>query len=128
VNELGSLEDVIDITKRTTGTEPILNWAHIHARGAGILRTEQDFRSILDKVRASLGQSWLGNAYFIFSASSYGPSGEIKQIPLSSSDLNLAYLIKQIMSLGIKGTMIFDDPGREKAILDILTELGDMVR
>lgn len=128
VNELGSLEDVIEISTRTTGTEPVLNWAHIHARGAGILRTEQDFRNILDKVRASVGQNWLGNAYFIFSGSSYGPSGEIKQIPLSESDLNLSYLIKQIMSLGIKGTLMFDDPGREKAILNILTELGDMVR
>lgn len=128
VNELGSLEDVIDISRRTTGTEPILNWAHIHARGAGTLRTEQDFRNILDKVRSSVGQNWLGNAYFIFSASSYGPSGEIKQIPLSESDLNLSYLIKQIMSLGIKGSLVFDDPGREKAILNILTELGDMVR
>jgi len=31
-DQVGSLEDVIDIVKRTHGTEPVINWAHLHAR------------------------------------------------------------------------------------------------
>jgi deoxyribonuclease-4 len=128
VRELGSVEDVIDIVRRTTRTEPILNWAHIHARGSGILTSESDFRKILDIVRSEVGQYWLGEAYFIFSGITYGPSGAIKHMPIKRSDMRLEHLIKSIQSLNIKGTLIFETPNRERDILDMLQELADMVR
>lgn len=127
-NEVGSLEDVIDIAKRTQGTEPVINWAHIHARGSGALRTQEDFKRIIDHVRRDIGQVWLQSAYFFFSGISYGPSGEIQHIPLAESDIKLEYLIKEIMSYSIKGTLVFEDPGKEKFVLKILDRLGDMVR
>jgi len=128
LNELGSVEDVIEIVKRTTRTEPILNWAHIHARSSGALTGENDFRRILDKVRAEVGQYWLKEAYFIFSGISYGPSGAIQHKSIINSDMKLEHLIKSVQALGIKGTLIFETPNREKDIVDMLQELGDMVR
>lgn len=128
VGELGSVEDVVDMVKRTTKTEPVLNWAHIHARSAGALTTENDFRRILDNVRSQVGQGWLNEAYFIFSGISYGPSGATHHRPIAGSDMKLDHLIKSVQALNIKGTLIFDTPNREKDILAILQELGDMVR
>lgn len=128
MGEVGSLEDVLDMVKRTEGTEPIINWGNIHARGSGALRTQGDFKAIMDSARAKIGSQWFQNAFFFFSGVSYGPSGKIKDIPLSSSDIKLEYLIKEIMSGGVKGTMIFEDPQREKFILKMLESLGDMVR
>jgi deoxyribonuclease-4 len=126
--EPGSLEDVIDMVKRTEGTEPIINWAHIHARGAGALRVQPDFKAILDKIKQSIGPRWFQGALFLFSGVSYGPSGIIKHVPLASSDIKLEYLIKEAMSAGVKGTLIFEDPDREKFILKMLERLADMVR
>ena len=128
INELGSLEDILEITKRTAKTEPIINFAHIHARGAGALRSEADFRAVIDEVRTSIGQQWTQNAYFMFSGVTYGPSGLKDYVPFHKSDLKLNYLIKTIMSFGMKGTLIFEDPNREQTILQILKEFGDMVR
>jgi len=128
INDVGSLEDVIDIVKRTQSTETILNWGNIHARGSGALRSQLDYKRALDQTRMSIGQQWLNNAYFIFSGVSYGPSGKIRNVPFSRSDLNLEHLIREIMSLNIKGTIIFDDPDKDKFILDMLDKLGDMVR
>ena len=128
MNVVGSLEDVVDIVKRTQSTEPVLNWAHIHARGAGALRTQDDFRKIITDVKRDIGSGWLQNAYMLFSGISYGPSGEIKHIPLEKSDIKLEYLIKEIMGGGVKGTLIFEDPEREKFILKTLEQLADMVR
>lgn len=128
VNEVGSVEDVIDIVKRTQGTEPVINWAHVHARGSGALRTGDDFRAILNKIKANIGTGWLNNVFFLFSGISYGPSGEIRHVPLSDSDIRLEYLIREIVSFGIKGTLIFEDPDREKFLLNILDRLADMVR
>jgi endonuclease IV len=128
MNQVGSLEDVIDMVKRTESTEPVLNWGHIHARGTGALRTQDDFRRILDQTKVRLGPRWLQNAYFFFSGVSYGPSGFIRSIPLEQSDIRLEYLIKEIMSQSVKGTLVFEDPEREKFILKMLEKLGDMVR
>ncbi len=128
IRELGSLEDIIEITKRTAKTEPIINFAHIHARGSGALSTESDFKKVVDTVRASIGQQWLHNAYLMFSGVTYGPSGLKDYIPCQKSDLKLNYLIKTIMSFGMKGTLIFEDPNREETIMQILKDFGDMVR
>lgn len=127
-DEVGSLEDIIDITKRTQSTEPVINWGLLHARGYGSLGSQTDYRKVLDKVRASIGQQWLRNAYFLFSGVSYGGSGFIKHIPMKKSDMRLEYFIKEVMSLGIKGTLVFEDPEKEDFILDVLDDLGDMVR
>ena len=128
VNELGSLEDVIEIVKRTRQTEPIINFANIHGRGAGFLRGEQDFRFVLNKIKTDLGQPAIQNSYFMFSGVTYGPSGVIKYLPSTKSDLKLVHLITSIMSFGVKGTLMFEDPQREQSVLDILKEFGDMVR
>ena len=68
------------------------------------------------------------SSYFLFSGITYGPSGEIKHIPLRESDIKLNDLIRQIMSFGIQGTLILEDPEREKLVLDMLDELAQMVR
>ena len=126
--DVGSLEDVIDIVKRTESTEAVINWAHIHARGAGALRTQEDFGRILSKLKAEIGTGWMRDAYFLFSGVSYWPSGEIKHIRLEKSDINLEHMIKESMGMGIRGTLVFEDPDRERFILKTLEKLGDMVR
>lgn len=128
LRQLGSLEDVIDIVKRTEKTEVIINWAHVHARGSGALRTEQDYINVLSKLRQNIGPSIFHDSVFFFSGVSYGPSGMIRKVPLAQSDMSLAHLIKGIMSFNIKGTLIFEDPDRDKFILKNMERIGDLVR
>jgi deoxyribonuclease-4 len=128
INQLGSLEEIIDIVKRTEGTEAIINWGNVHARGAGALRTEEDYKRVISQVRQNVGSQWLQNAYFIVSGMSYGPSGAIRSIPIRQSDINLAYFVKAAMSFNTKGTVIFDDPAKEQFILKNMDYLADLVR
>ena len=127
-DHVGSLEDVVDIVKRTHGTEPVINWAHLHARGYGALRTENDYMRVLSKLKHEVGHAWVSNAYFMFSGVSYGPQGEIKHIPLRTSDMQLRHMIKECMAMDVKGTLILEDPEKEKLVLRMLEELADMVR
>ncbi len=128
INEVGSLEDVIDVVTRTKKTEPVLNWGHIHARGSGALRTVEDFVKVIKKLKSEIGTSWMNNAYFIFSGMTYGPSGAISHTGIDSSDPSLEHLIRAVMSYNIKGTLIFETINREKDVLSILEKIGDMVR
>jgi len=128
MREVGSFEDMVDIVKRTSGTEPIVNWAHIHARGSGSLRTQADFDRIMQTLRRELGTSWTGKAYFLFSGVSYGPSGMTRQLPIDQSDLKFEYLIRASMALGLRGTIILEGPEREKYVVKNLEKISDMVR
>ncbi|UCD03291.1 MAG: hypothetical protein JSV63_01485, partial [Candidatus Aenigmatarchaeota archaeon] len=101
VGELGSLEDVIEICKRTHNTEPVINWAHLHARGAGFLKSQEDFKRVIEQVRQNIGQQWIRDAYFFFSGVKYGPSGEIGHTSFINSDMKLEHLIRSSLSYGI---------------------------
>ena len=128
IEEVGSTEDVVEIVKRTRGTEPVINWGNVHARSAGGLRSPSDFDFIVDSIKKEIPTQWLSSAYFIYAGVSYGPSG-IKGIKgIRASDLKLEYLIKTIMKYNMKGTLVFDIPDKEKEIVDIIEEFGDMVR
>lgn len=127
-DDLGSVEDVIEICKRTTNTEPAINWAHLHARGGGCLRGQDDFKAIIEKVRQGVGNQWLRDAYFFFSGIKYGPSGEIAHTSFVNSDIRLDYMIRAALSYGMGGTIIFEEPERERHVVDMLDQIGDMVR
>ncbi len=128
MNEVGSFEQMIDIVKRTTGTEAIVNWTHIHARGSGSLTTKEDFDRIMQALRREFGLGWTEKSFFLFSGASYGPSGFIRQIPIERSDMNLEHLIRSSMTMNLRGTIIIDTPKREKYIADNLERISDMVR
>jgi endonuclease IV len=128
MNEVGSFEDMVDIVKRTSGTEPIVNWAHIHARGSGSLRSQGDFERIMQTMRREFGPDWMQKAFFIFSGVSYGPSGMTRQIPIEQSDLEFEHLIRASMAMNLRGTIILDTPEKEKYVVKNLERISDMVR
>ncbi|RLI96653.1 MAG: hypothetical protein DRO99_04130 [Candidatus Aenigmatarchaeota archaeon] len=128
MDEVGSFEDMMDVVSRTSGTEPIVNWAHIHARGSGSLRSQEDFERILQSMRRQLGSAWMQKAYFFFSGVSYGPSGMTRQIPIEQSDLRFEHLIKASMSMNLRGTIIMEGPERERYAIKNLEKISDMVR
>ena len=51
----GSLEEVLDVVNAVEGTIPVMNLAHIHARGHGRLKTSEDYGELFDQVRETIG-------------------------------------------------------------------------
>ena len=43
----GTVEEVLEVCNHVDGTVPVLNMAHIHARGHGMMRTSEDYASYL---------------------------------------------------------------------------------
>ena len=50
----GSLEGVLEVVNHVEGTIPVLNMAHIHARGHGSMRTSEH-GELFDRVRETIG-------------------------------------------------------------------------
>src|ERR1051325_2803506 len=49
-NVFGSLEEVADVCARVKGIVPVIDFAHIHARGNGILQNPEAFAPGFDRV------------------------------------------------------------------------------
>ena len=47
----GTVDEVIEVVNHVPGTVPVLNMAHIHARGHGCMRTSEDYAELFEKVR-----------------------------------------------------------------------------
>ncbi|HEU0303736.1 MAG TPA: TIM barrel protein [Gaiellaceae bacterium] len=52
VRELGSLEDVVDISRRTGWVRPVLDFAHMHATSDGAFTDAEPFRAALEAADA----------------------------------------------------------------------------
>jgi len=51
----GTVEEVIEVCNHVDGTVPVLNMAHIHARGHGRMRTSEDYSELFEQVRKDYG-------------------------------------------------------------------------
>lgn len=128
IYELGSLEDIVEIHRRTHHTEPVINFAHLHARSCGGMQTVNDFKKAIEFVSKQSRHNFVRNAFTIFSGITYNPSGEIEHVSLRESDMNLETFIKVVMGMNIKGTLIFQLPEREKELVDMIDDLSFIVR
>ncbi len=74
-SQLGSLEELIDICGTFDNFSPTVDFAHVHARSGGIIKTKDDYAKIFDKIEAELEISTLHSH---FTKIEYGDSGERK--------------------------------------------------
>lgn len=77
-NQLGSLEEIIEICKIDERLIPTVDFGHIHARGQGILNSVEDFIEVLEKIEKNLGYDRLKNLHCHFSRIEFTKGGEKK--------------------------------------------------
>ncbi|MCS7138514.1 MAG: TIM barrel protein [Crenarchaeota archaeon] len=85
-NQFGSLEELIELSTYFDGVRLTLDFAHIHARTGGFIKSRGDYEKILDTVEKSLGSEGMKNLVVHFSeveTTSKGV-GERKHHPLGS--------------------------------------------
>jgi deoxyribonuclease-4 len=65
-------------------TQPVIDWAHLHARQRGSLRTAEDYRKIIEAVEKRLGTEAAKNLHCHFSHVEYTFKGERRHHPLDT--------------------------------------------
>ena len=53
-SQLGNLEEIVEICQSFDHFAPTIDFAHIHARGEGIIKNADDYRQILDYLEEEL--------------------------------------------------------------------------
>ncbi|MEL0331881.1 MAG: TIM barrel protein [Candidatus Poseidoniales archaeon] len=105
----GSLEEVLEVVNHVEGTVPVLNIAHIHARGHGQMRTSEDYGELFDVVRESIGTK---EFYCHFSGVEHRTGNAMHYTQIKKSDLNFEPLAEFIVEDGgwLDITLISDSP------------------
>lgn len=105
----GSLEEVLEVVNHVEGTVPVLNIAHIHARGHGRMRTSEDYGELFDQVRETIGTK---EFYCHFSGVEHRTGNAMHYTQIKKSDLNFEPLAEFIVEDGgwLDITLISDSP------------------
>src|SRR3989304_3422227 len=108
---LGSLEDVLALSREVEGGEPCLDFAHLHARpGDGSMNTFEEWSAVLRRYAEVLGAASLQRLHIHCSGIEYGAKGERKHLPLVDSDLDLAGLLRALADQGCGGRILCESP------------------
>lgn len=112
---LGSLEDVLEMSRAVEGVLPCLDFAHLHARpGDGTVNTYEEWARLLAAYSAALGADRLRQLHIHLSGIEYGPKGEKHHLELKEADLDLKALFRALHDQGCAGRILCESPIMEE--------------
>jgi len=86
INQIGDLEEVIQLCKLADCLVPTIDFGHLHARGMGAIKSKDDFEEILDRLDAGLGADVVRNLHVHFSPIEYAKGGEIRHRTMAETE------------------------------------------
>lgn len=76
INQLGSLEEVIELCNVDERVWPTIDFGHLHCRGLGAINSKEDYAAILDKLENGIGTERAKTMHVHFSRIEYTKGGE----------------------------------------------------
>jgi deoxyribonuclease-4 len=122
VRDLGSLDDVVEISRRTGWVRPVLDFAHMHATSDGAFVTVEPFAEALEAADEVIAP---GAPFHIhFSDIAYANRNETKHLSYGEGTLRAEPLREALDRLERPATVISESPdeGSSQAIRAILVE------
>lgn len=117
-SQFGSLSEILQLSDEVQGVWPCVDFAHLHARGNGCLKTEKDFEKLLEEME-SHGKKYLNEMHIHASGINYSPKGERNHLVLESRENNFDYklMLQALRKLGAGGVIICESPNIEQDAL-----------
>ena len=112
VKQIGSLEEVVEISLRISKARPVIDWAHLYARNHGLFpKNIDDVLKVIDYIESNLGSEYVKPLHMHFSKIEYGKGGEIRHHTLSEPyGPDYEIICKALCSTGILGVFISESP------------------
>jgi len=104
---VGSLDEILTLVKNAKGVLPVLNFAHVHARGFGLFKRPEDFDDVLSKVeKVSDG----GHIHAHFSGVEHADGNELRYTPIKKGDLRFEPLAECLLDDDYDLTIVSSSP------------------
>lgn len=115
--QFGTLAENLEIASEL-GQAAVIDFAHIHARGNGALKTKEDYKKIFDEVEKVMGAPELKKIHAHFSEIEYSEKGERWHLELGTRNSPpFKPLAELIAENGYDGTIICESPMLEQDAL-----------
>jgi len=109
-SQFGGLDEVIRLSRELGYVEPVLDFAHIHARGDVNIKGEKEYRQIFGKLEKELGK-YVKHFHAHFSEIEYSDKGERHHLPLGTRNVPpYKPLMEVIAENGYSGVVISETP------------------
>jgi len=124
VRDLGSLDDVLEISRRTGWVRPVLDFAHMHATSDGAYLEVEPFAEALSRVDALLSPQTPFHIHF--SDIAFANRNETKHLPYGEGTLRAEPLREALDRFERPATIISESPdeGSSQAIRAVLEAGG----
>ena len=126
-SQFGSLDELIDICQSFDNFAPTVDFAHMHARYGGVIKSKDDYANIFDKLENELG---IKSLHCHFTKIEYTDAGEKKHHILSDDNFGppLSPLLELISENGFNTTIICETPYLDIDALEMKREYNTILR
>lgn len=115
INQLGSLEEILELCELGREIVPAIDFGHMHAISGGGFTGKLPFAAVLDLVEKSLGGEYLQNLHIHFSPVEFTGAGEKKHWTTLETRFGPDFtpLAELIAERGLTPTIICESAGRQ---------------
>lgn len=85
INQLGTLDEVIELCKVSPIYHPVVDFGHINARENGFFTDSDSYRRIFDTIALKLGDEYAQNLHCHYSKIEYTTAGEKKHLTFADT-------------------------------------------
>jgi deoxyribonuclease-4 len=97
--------------------KPTIDFAHLHARANGALKTRKDFDAVFETVAATVGKKGLSQLHCHFAGIQYSAKGELRHLTIDAQSPRFGLLAQSLVDNSCAGTVISESPNIEKDAL-----------
>ena len=115
VNQLGSVEEVIEMCKLSERLMPVIDFGHVNARTLGGLKTKEDFEKIFNAIHKHLGEYRGKHFHAHYSRIEYTSSGEKKHHRFDETEFEPEFdpIAEIVAQRGLAPTVICESRGSQ---------------
>ena len=116
INQLGTLDEVLELCRIDSAYVPVIDFGHLNARElGGFFVTADDYLKVFDKIDRRMGVDVLNTLHCHFSKIEWTQSGEKKHLTFEDTVYGPAFepFVEAIMKAGISPTIICESAGTQ---------------
>lgn len=116
INQLGTLDEVLELCRIDSCYVPVVDFGHLNARDlGGVFRNADDYLRVFDKIASRMGTDVAENLHCHFSKIEYTNAGEKKHLTFADTVFGPDYepFVEAIVKGGLSPTVICESAGTQ---------------
>lgn len=115
INQLGTLDEVLELCGVDERFLPTVDFGHLNARTLGEIKSREDYAKMLDRIEDALGHERLANMHVHFSKIEYTKGGEKKHLTFADKTFGPDYepLMEEFFKRDLGVSVICESDGTQ---------------